>query len=216
MKQTQQSLQELYIKDLQKKEFYNDKWHQKVRNIDHWKAITSQSDDTNVAGQNVYFWSDTHFGHKNIIRYSNRPFPDVQSMNNSMLANYKATVTKDDIVIFGGDISFMTDDMMNEILHQMPGHKVWIVGNHDMDRKGNLAKLHFNERHSCLVIDQPEFQLLVTHYPLSEVPEGCINVHGHIHDKLANPWNVNICVEHTNYAPMLLAQVVERAKQQLA
>ncbi len=35
----------------------------------------------------VFFTSDTHFGHANIIGYCRRPFGSVQEMDDAMVAN---------------------------------------------------------------------------------------------------------------------------------
>ena len=50
----------------------------------------------------VYFWSDLHFGHKNIVKFCNRPFSNVEDMNAALLANCLGRVTKDDILVVGG------------------------------------------------------------------------------------------------------------------
>jgi len=222
--QTNQTLRDLYLRDLQLPDIHHGRTTAKVRNIEHWKAIEPRivnlQWDAIYApdGRRVFVWSDIHFGHKNIITYTGRPFYDVTAMNASMIANYKAVIKEDDIVIFGGDISFMSEALTNDILHQLPGHKIQIVGNHDIDRKGNLTNMHFDERHLCLVVtdNQSGIQLLFTHYPMDKVPKNCVNVHGHIHNHLANPWNINICVEHTNYSPISLDGIVARAKEYLA
>lgn len=36
-----------------------------------------------------------------------------------------------------------------------------------------------------------------------------------IHQNLANPWNINICVEHTGCAPLNLRDVCARARAYL-
>lgn len=225
MKQTYETLREWYLHDLEQPDIHHGRTFPKVRKLDIWKAIESKEGDGGSWSGNyvpsdkshVYIWSDIHFGHTNIIQYTGRPFADVSEMNASMIANYQRVVTDNDIVIFGGDISFMNVDATNEILHRLPGYKIQIVGNHDIDRKGNLTNMHFDERHLCMIINDltNDIQLLITHYPLDSVPPGCVNLHGHIHDKLANPWNINICVEHTNYSPISLDEVITKAKAYL-
>lgn len=49
-------------------------------------------------GSKVFFTSDTHFYHGNIIRFCNRPFKDVEVMNETIISNWNNTVGQDDIV----------------------------------------------------------------------------------------------------------------------
>lgn len=49
-------------------------------------------------GSKVFFTSDTHFYHGNIIRFCNRPFKDVGMMNETIISNWNNTVGLDDIV----------------------------------------------------------------------------------------------------------------------
>lgn len=220
MKFTNVSFRDVYLNDL---EFTGDPEHNralKVHDITHWNTITTPymptggdqlTIDLDNPSYNVYVWSDIHFGHKNIMKYSGRPFPTTNLMNQCLIGNYLNTVSDNDIVIFGGDISFMSDTATNEILSQLPGRKIQIIGNHDMDRKGKLRNMNFDERHLCMVLDFNGSQLLFTHYPLTTVPEGCVNVHGHIHQYPApSPRHINICVEHTNYAPKLLKNMLHK------
>lgn len=219
-KLTNEMLRTLYLEDLK----LPDDTHGgrvKVRNPAPWEAIvpfykTEPLVIDALGDRDVWMWSDTHFGHKNIIKYCNRPYPDVDLMNYSMLGNYLNVVKPNDIVVFGGDVGFMSEAKINEFLDQMPGYKIQIVGNHDLHRDGKLFNLNFDERHLCMVVDvvdhDLEYQLLFTHYPMTVVPKGCVNVHGHIHQHTLDPWNINISVEHTNYAPLNMKVVLERAR----
>lgn len=195
----------------------------KARHPEHWNIPSvCKSSFINLTekfnkGQNIYFWSDIHFYHKNIIRYSGRPYPNPDLMNQCLVGNYANIITDNDIVIWGGDITFGHVAEVNRILTQLPGYKIHILGNHDMDNRGKLTPLAFDERHSCLVIDiedhDIDFQFLVTHYPLDIVPEGTINIHGHIHQHLLMPFNFNMCVEHTNYTPKHINEFVKKGRE---
>jgi calcineurin-like phosphoesterase family protein len=219
MKQTYDTLRAWYLHDLEHPDIHRGRTTPKARSITRWKAIESKRQAVNHLTSeptgDIWVWSDTHFGHKNIIKYADgaRPYESVEQMNQAMIDNYMANVKPEDIVIFGGDVAFMSVTAMNEILDRLPGYKIQIVGNHDMDRSGALINFHMHERHLCMVRDIPgtNFQLLFTHYPLDTVPPGCGNVHGHIHQNLANEHNINICVEHTGCAPLNIKSVYERA-----
>ena len=59
-------------------------------------------------GSKVFFTSDTHFYHGNIIRFCNRPFKDVEMMNETIIANWNNTIGQDDIVFHLGDLYALT------------------------------------------------------------------------------------------------------------
>ncbi len=170
------------------------------------------------ATQRVWIWSDQHFGHKNIIQYSNRPYPNVELMNECLWGNYRKIVQPDDIVIWGGDIAFGNIQGVNEILNDLPGHNIHIIGNHDMSRNGKINGLILDEQYPCLVLDvddaELEYQILLTHHPLTDVPDGCINIHGHCHQSpQLSDKHINVCVEHTNYAPISMKELTNKAAQ---
>jgi len=54
-------------------------------------------------GSRVFFTSDTHFNHANIIHYCQRPFKDAAEMNEILVANWNRTVSNDDTVFHLGD-----------------------------------------------------------------------------------------------------------------
>lgn len=226
MKITNETLRLNYLADLTRPDTFHGRDTPKVRKLDAWKAITPYVKATarpiNPYAGMVWVWSDIHFGHNNIIKYTapHRPFADKHEMNDAMISNYHRIVHPNDICIWGGDIGFMPEPEINKILRSLPGHKIQIVGNHDMHRDGKLYNLDFDERYLCMVVDikEPdgyEYQLHFTHYPMDSVPSKCVNVHGHIHQNIANPWNINICVEHTACGPMNLLEVCERARNYL-
>lgn len=59
--------------------------------------------DYKFNGSGVFFTSDTHFNHTNIIRFCSRPFKDVEHMNETLIANWNRVVGPDNIVFHLGD-----------------------------------------------------------------------------------------------------------------
>lgn len=162
----------------------------------------------------IWLWSDQHFNHKNIIRYSNRPYSDILDMNEQLIANHNSVVKPNDIVIWGGDIGFGNINQINDYLSRCNGYTIHILGNHDMFRDGKLYPLNVHEVHSCLVLPIEQVYLLFTHYPIDNVPERCINVHGHIHTHPAfTHQHVNISVEQIEYTPINIKTILQRIDQ---
>ncbi len=83
-----------------------------------------------------FFTSDTHFGHKNIIAYSDRPFRDFDEMDWKMVANWNERVGPTDVVYHLGDVAMGLTDRWDAILKALNGYKVLVVGNHDRIFKG--------------------------------------------------------------------------------
>lgn len=79
----------------------------------------------------IFFTSDLHFGHKNIIRFDNRPFSTVEEMDEALIRNWNAKVSDEDTVYVLGDISWYNDAKTSEIINSLHGHKILIKGNHD-------------------------------------------------------------------------------------
>lgn len=53
-----------------------------------------------------YFISDLHFGHKNILKFDNRPFLNIEQHDKAIIENWNNVVGEDDDVYVLGDISW--------------------------------------------------------------------------------------------------------------
>ena len=170
-----------------------------------------------------YIWSDPHLGHTNIIRYCNRPFldreghPDTEAMNKALLRAWRETVKGNDTIITLGDVCFKWEkEKLANTIQNLPGHKILILGNHDgeKDPKNRHNKLKFwydvgfDEVYPWPIIYNEWY--ILSHEPVflnAAIPY--MNVHGHWHDKsFVEPYYVNVCVEQTNYKPILLSSVL--------
>jgi len=216
------NLRELYIQDLSKIVNYGGNDRPRVRHPGKWAKLDSvvnlKESATTLDGRKVWCWSDLHFWHWNILEFSERPYPDMYTMHEHLLANHNDYVGKDDIVIWGGDIGFKGTGVLNEMLAEYNGYKILIVGNHDFNGK-KLRKLDFDETHLIYTIETPEVGMVFTHYPMYNVPEQWVNVHGHLHafpNPISNhPRHININCEVQGYKPRLLDEIVEQARIKL-
>lgn len=170
---------------------------------------------------NIFFCSDLHFHHKNIIKYSNRPFSSVQEMNEALIKNWNAVVQPDDTVWQLGDFAFCSYDEIKKIIRRLNGHKNFLFGNHDKE----LMK-HSDDLLSSKLLDSLQYykelkvdgQLIVLlHYGLrvwNKSHHGSIHLYGHSHGSLpphGKSVDVGVdCKEITSeYRPVSLGEVIK-------
>jgi len=222
MKQIVEDLRDLYIADLSKIVNYGGNDRPRVRHPGKWAKLESvvnlKESAAIVGGRKVWCWSDLHFWHWNILEFSDRPYPDLYTMHEHLLLNHNEIVGKDDIVIWGGDVGFKATGVLNEMLAEYNGYKILIVGNHDFNGK-KLRKLDFDETHLIYTIETPEVGMVFTHYPMYNVPEDWVNIHGHLHafpNPVSNhPRHININCEVQGYKPRDLDEIIEQARIKL-
>jgi len=78
----------------------------------------------------IYFTSDHHFDHNNVIKYCDRPYVSVQEMNEMLIKNWNDTVKPEDEVYYLGDFSLSFKPVL-EVTHRLNGKKYLVPGNHD-------------------------------------------------------------------------------------
>ena len=83
----------------------------------------------------IFYTSDIHFGHKNIIEYENRPFKDINEMEEIIIKKWNNKVNEDDDVYILGDVAIITSnytlETLNNTVSKLNGKKHLILGNHD-------------------------------------------------------------------------------------
>lgn len=160
--------------------------------------------------KDYWFTSDTHFFHTNIIKYCNRPFDNVEKMNETIVQNWNSVVKPNDIIYHLGDVVLgkFSSDHLQYLWARLNGHKRLIVGNHDDIQF--LVKGNFFEK-VMLWRAWNDKNILFSHTPINEesIPKGYINVHGHTHDKGSpkGPYK-SVCVELHNYTPVNLEELI--------
>ena len=203
----------LYIEDLERIVNYGGKDRHRVRHPNNWKRIEREvlregiELPLDLTNKKVWVWSDQHFYHKNIIRFSERPYMNIDEMTEVLIANHNDYVGKDDVCIWVGDVGFGNDRNINNVLRRCHGYKILVVGNHDLN-KGKVRHLDFDEIYPTYLLEN----MLFTHYPMNNIPWPWFNVHGHIHagghhDVVENPLHYNVNLEFHGYKPIDLDEV---------
>mgnify|MGYP001616373959 CR=1 FL=1 len=144
----------------------------------------------------IWITSDTHFFHKNIIKYCGRPFKNYKEMNEKLISNWNAKVAKEDLVIHLGDFSFGNKEKIMAIRKRLNGTIILIRGSHDHKIVKGMGFIIVNGN---LQIGKHIF----SHEPLENIPKGLVNIHGHIHQR-ESYLGKNVSVEKTNYGPVEL------------
>ena len=112
-----------------------------------------------------YVTSDTHFGHKNIIKYCSRPFKDTHEMTETLVENWNKVVQPHHKVLHLGDHDYLGVKNSYKITSRLNGEKYLVMGNHD-DSVGKMLRKGFKEVYDSYVyIDLGEFKISASHYP---------------------------------------------------
>lgn len=162
----------------------------------------------------IWFTSDLHIGHTNIIKYCNRPFADVIDMSRGLVDRWNSLVGVDDTVYVVGDVFLTTFYVGQHVINSMNGTKILIKGNHDRGVDA-MIKAGFTEVHKQLEIElnDGQFKVLMNHYPLpiDKIPENVdVLIHGHTHGppRVSNK-KINVCVDIWDYFPVSEAQICD-------
>ncbi|MBR6184885.1 MAG: metallophosphoesterase [Clostridia bacterium] len=161
----------------------------------------------------TYICADLHFNHKNIIAYENRPWPDREAMNQGLIANWNAVVKPEDTVFVLGDVGFCSIAKAKELVGQLNGHKVLIMGNHDRDRSVKTWQEIGFEIVSPWPIVYNEY-IVMMHEPPTYFNEATpyFYIYGHVHGcpdyQDHTEHSACVSVERLNYFPAKLEYVI--------
>lgn len=169
-----------------------------------------------------YFTADTHYSHKNIIKYEDRPFKTIDEMDEYLIYKHNQKVKKNDNVYFIGDFAFCNANRAIDIISRLNGNKYLIYGNHDKVVKENaLVRAEFVWCRDYAVIYEKEIPIILFHYPIQvwdRKHHGSIHLYGHIHSNkdnhhpmindLVNAYNVGVDVR--NFEPITLEEILRK------
>ena len=173
----------------------------------------------------VFLVSDTHFGHAGVCRFVRndgvtklRPWDNPDEMDEFMVEAWNERVRPTDKVYHLGDVVINRKSL--GIMRRLNGDKVLIRGNHDIFRDTDYRE-HFRELRAYHVMNG----MILSHIPIHSESLGRfgVNIHGHLHanrvmlpgfnGKITDIVDVRyhcVCVEQTDFAPILFEDVVKR------
>lgn len=116
----------------------------------------------------LYFTSDWHIGHKNVLKFDQRPFKDLDEMHEKLVKNFNKYVPKHGITYFLGDMGLCSHGLLKSVIDQLNGTKILVRGNHD----GNMYSMY--NAGFDVVLDKAQIMIgknivTMTHCPLKGV-----------------------------------------------
>ena len=179
--------------------------------------------------QPIFFTSDTHFGHRNIIGHCHRPFSSVEEMNEAIIRNWNQVVEKDALVFHLGDFGVGGAEEWNGWLGRLNGRISLVMGNHDLwtVRKGYDR---FESISIQMLIEVGKQKIHLCHYPFlcySGAGRKVWQLFGHVHTNLLQSEQGNslsgrlfstqydVGMDNNHFAPVSFAQVRNIIRKQI-
>jgi calcineurin-like phosphoesterase family protein len=181
----------------------------------------------------VYITSDTHFGHKNIVRGvtnwrtqdgevpvdSTRDFQTIEQMNERLIDGINHFVGQDDTLIMLGDVSFGGFDNIGIFLERLVCHNIHLIlGNHDhhIDRNRDFVQGRFLSVQHYLEVNIEGQDFVLCHYPLQSwngLNKGVIHLHGHVHlspnRKFGNGKRLDVGMDGNGMDPYSISEIIK-------
>ena len=159
--------------------------------------------------QKVFFTSDEHFGHKNVIEYNSRPYKSVEEMDADLIDRFNKKVPKDGFTIHGGDFSLIGGNrarVMQRYVNNLNGTHLFLMGSHD-------RWLNNQDAHEMVELMINKQKIVVCHYAMRVWPASHYNswmLYGHSHGGLPSEGkSYDIGVDNNWYNPVSYEEIVE-------
>ena len=181
----------------------------------------------------VQITSDTHYGHKNIVRGttnwrtqdgevpvdSTRDFQTIEQMNERLIDGINHFVGQEDTLIMLGDVSFGGFDNIGIFLERLVCHNIHLIlGNHDhhIDRNYDFVQKRFLSVQHYLEVNIEGKDFVLCHYPLQSwngLNKGVIHLHGHVHlpenKKFGNGRRMDVGVDGNGMDPYSISDIIK-------
>ena len=161
----------------------------------------------------IFFTADTHFGHKNIIKFSNRPYESAQDMDEALINNWNSKVSPDDVVYHLGDVGLCSSSNLRKILDRLHGKIYLVRGNHESAADSCSSSFEWIKDYYELVVDdedayQGKRLIVLSHYAMrvwNSSHHGTWHLYGHTHgnlEDLIDSLSFDVGVDCHEYSPI--------------
>lgn len=117
--------------------------------------------------EKIFFTSDLHFNHENIIEYCRRPCRDKEEMNQMIIDNWNSVVPDDGITFVLGDVFWGRNiDLLRHYIMSLNGKKHLVLGNHDYFTIDEYLSCGFESVENYLEIVVGSRRIILMHYPI--------------------------------------------------
>lgn len=160
----------------------------------------------------IWFISDTHFGHENILKFKKndgtplRAFSSIDEHDWTIINNWNKLVKPQDKAYILGDIVINKKHLLK--LKSMNGHLRLVRGNHDIEDT-KVWMEYFEEIYGVRVFSKEGF--VCSHIPIHKecMSRWKVNVHGHLHgNTLPDKQYMSVCCEQVNYTPVHMDEIL--------
>lgn len=170
-----------------------------------------------------FYIADCHFGDEKVIEFSNRPFENVEEMDECLIRNWNKKVNEWDDIYILGDLIHRCEEP-ERYLKRLKGRLHLICGNHDNDLKESKYGKYFIQVSDYAVVKDDNHRLVLFHYPLLEWDGyyyGSWHIFGHIHNHISLtqhrvsklPKALNCGVDVTGFQPVTFDELVHINKK---
>ena len=169
----------------------------------------------------IFFTSDTHYYHSNIIKHCDRPYSCIEEMHEQLIKNWNRKVTSQDETYILGDFALHHKPMyIAAILMQLNGTKRLMKGNHDRTKTWNKLK-YFDIPNvifepAYLELNDNDQKIVLCHYPFlswNNMHHGSLHFHGHCHGNIPSTnQRYDVGIDNNDYHPISLSGIREKLK----
>lgn len=138
----------------------------------------------------IWFTSDLHYFHNNIIEFSGRPYVTMDEMIADFIFKHNHKVSDSDEVWMLGDISFGNPSKTMDVLRSLNGRINLVLGNHDKHiekHPGHYIPDIFESVQHYKEINYKDQKIILSHFAMrvwNQSHHGSWMLHGHSHGTL--------------------------------